>query len=87
MSFTVYKSSAGSGKTYTLVREYLKIILAEPKDFRKVLAITFTNKAANEMKQRILSSLLDLSAYENSSDAIAVKFMLPELQAKHPKKY
>ena len=79
MSFTVYKSSAGSGKTYTLVREYLKIILAEPKDFRKVLAITFTNKAANEMKQRILSSLQDLSAFESSSDAIAVKFMLPEL--------
>ncbi|RLD50077.1 MAG: hypothetical protein DRJ05_20100, partial [Bacteroidetes bacterium] len=79
MSFSVYKSSAGSGKTYTLVREYLKIILLSPRNFRSVLAITFTNKAANEMKQRILSSLQDISDFENKSDTIAVRFMLPEL--------
>ncbi|NOX46252.1 MAG: UvrD-helicase domain-containing protein [Chlorobi bacterium] len=79
MSFSVYKSSAGSGKTYTLVREYLKITLLSPKDFRRVLAITFTNKAANEMKQRILSSLQDISDFENKPKTVAVKFMLPEL--------
>ncbi|MCF6171150.1 MAG: UvrD-helicase domain-containing protein [Bacteroidales bacterium] len=57
MPLLVYKSSAGSGKTTTLVREYLKITLRQPSDFRHVLAITFTNKAANEMKERILETL------------------------------
>lgn len=57
MPLLVYKSSAGSGKTTTLVREYLKITLRNPGDFRHVLAITFTNKAANEMKDRILKTL------------------------------
>ncbi len=61
MSFTVYKSSAGSGKTYTLVREYLKLILPEPGRFRNILAITFTNKAANEMKERVMEGLRELS--------------------------
>jgi len=59
--FLVYKSSAGSGKTTTLVKEYLKICLKNPGDFRHVLAITFTNKAANEMKSKIISSLEDFS--------------------------
>ena len=61
MSFTVYKSSAGSGKTYTLVKEYIKIVLLEPLSFRSILAITFTNKAANEMKDRIIKNLQSLS--------------------------
>lgn len=60
MPLIVYKSSAGSGKTTTLVREYLKITLLNPADFRHVLAITFTNKAANEMKDRILKTLQEL---------------------------
>ena len=59
--FLVYRSSAGSGKTFTLVSEYLKIILERPEDFRHVLAITFTNKAANEMKQRVVHALTNLS--------------------------
>ena len=57
MPLLIYKSSAGSGKTTTLVNEYLKITLKKPTDFRHVLAITFTNKAANEMKERILKAL------------------------------
>lgn len=57
MTLVVYKSSAGSGKTTTLVKEYLKLTLGSPWQFRNVLAITFTNKAANEMKERVLSSL------------------------------
>ena len=61
MSFTVYRSSAGSGKTYTLVKEYLKIILPDTDSFRNILAVTFTNKAAGEMKQRVLSCLDELS--------------------------
>lgn len=58
-SFTIYNASAGSGKTYTLVKDYLKIIL-ESKNlltFRSVLALTFTNKAVEEMKSRIIETL------------------------------
>jgi len=57
--FKIYKSSAGSGKTYTLVLTYLTILLQhkDPYQFRKVLAVTFTNKAANEMKDRVLQGL------------------------------
>jgi ATP-dependent exoDNAse (exonuclease V) beta subunit len=57
--FKIYKSSAGSGKTYMLVLTYLSILLRE-KDahhFRKVLAVTFTNKAAAEMKERVIQGL------------------------------
>jgi ATP-dependent exoDNAse (exonuclease V) beta subunit len=57
MTLVVYKSSAGSGKTTTLVNEYLKLTLRNPYDFRHVLAITFTNNAANEMKSRVLYAL------------------------------
>ncbi|MBN2614649.1 MAG: UvrD-helicase domain-containing protein [Bacteroidales bacterium] len=60
-NFLVYKSSAGSGKTTTLVNEYLKITLVNPGAFRHVLAVTFTNKAANELKNRILDILRELS--------------------------
>jgi ATP-dependent exoDNAse (exonuclease V) beta subunit len=49
-NFLIYRSSAGSGKTYTLVKEYLKIVLNNPSEFRHTLAVTFTNKAADEMK-------------------------------------
>ncbi|GAB4133033.1 MAG: UvrD-helicase domain-containing protein [Bacteroidia bacterium] len=65
MNFTVYKSSAGSGKTFTLVREYLKMALSDeahpPQRYRNILAITFTNKAAAEMKERIIKALKELS--------------------------
>ncbi|MCJ7465758.1 MAG: UvrD-helicase domain-containing protein [Maribacter sp.] len=56
-SFKIYNASAGSGKTYTLAKAYLTIILSSPKSYRQILAITFTNKAVNEMKHRILDSL------------------------------
>ncbi|HFB61539.1 MAG TPA: hypothetical protein ENJ69_01010, partial [Bacteroidetes bacterium] len=61
-NFVVYKSSAGSGKTTTLVKEYLKLSLTNPDNFRHILAITFTNKAANEMKSRILEILTGMAA-------------------------
>lgn len=60
-NFLIYKSSAGSGKTYTLVKEYLKLALMPGGDYRHILAVTFTNKAAEEMKTRIISSLVALS--------------------------
>ena len=58
-NFHVYKSSAGSGKTYTLVREYLSIALESNSSsrYRSILAITFTNKAASEMKERVTKYL------------------------------
>ncbi len=63
-AFRVYNSSAGSGKTYTLTKEYLKLALCQqqnthfsPDYFRHILAITFTNDAANEMKSRVLNTL------------------------------
>ncbi len=55
--FRIYNASAGSGKTHTLTKEYLKIVLSSPKSFGKILALTFTNKAVGEMKHRILDSL------------------------------
>lgn len=62
-SYKIYNASAGSGKTYTLTKEYLKIILSSKsrKNYRHILAITFTNKAVNEMKERILGSLFEFS--------------------------
>ena len=58
-SFNIYNASAGSGKTYTIVKEYLKILFKSPyKDaYKNILAITFTNKAVGEMKERIIDML------------------------------
>lgn len=57
--FTIYSSSAGSGKTFTLTKAYLKLILQSesPLYFQHILAMTFTNDAAEEMKNRILKEL------------------------------
>lgn len=65
-TFKVYNASAGSGKTFTLVKEYLKILLqtSESNRFQNILAITFTNKAAAEMKERIISNLRDFAKAE-----------------------
>ncbi len=62
MPLIVYKSSAGSGKTTTLVTAYLKLCFKNPEGFKHILAITFTNKAAKEMKARILETLKTISA-------------------------
>ena len=67
--FLVYKSSAGSGKTYTLVKEYLKIILQDPQKIRNILAITFTNAAAAEMKERVIEALGDISALAGKDES------------------
>jgi ATP-dependent helicase/nuclease subunit A len=66
--FSIYRSSAGSGKTRTLAREYLKLALKYKSDYYKhILAVTFTNKASQEMKDRILF-YLDEFAKGNSND-------------------
>ena len=63
-SFKIYNASAGSGKTFTLVKEYLKILFTSNKKeaFKYILAITFTNKAVGEMKERIIETLKQFSS-------------------------
>ena len=56
-ALTIYKASAGSGKTFTLSVEYIKLLIKDPQSYRSTLAVTFTNKATEEMKLRILSQL------------------------------
>ena len=70
-AFSIYDASAGSGKTYTLVKEYLKIILTANKNdaYRNILAITFTNKAVHEMKSRVVDSLSEFSKDNPSEKA------------------
>ncbi len=74
-NFQVYNASAGSGKTFTLVKEYLKVVLNSDDRFKfqSILAITFTNKAAAEMKTRILESLHLFS--EGKSNDLLVKLI------------
>jgi len=71
-SFSIYDASAGSGKTYNLVKEYLKIILTSktPDAYRNILAITFTNKAVHEMKSRIVGSLSQFTTDNPSSKTL-----------------
>ena len=71
-AFTIYDASAGSGKTYTLTKECLKILFLASTDdaYRKILAITFTNKAVEEMKSRIVSSLYQFSIDDTSDKAM-----------------
>lgn len=78
MSFTVFKSSAGSGKTFTLVKEYLRLALGTSKGdyYRSILAITFTNKAAGEMKERVMGTLESFA--ENNMNS-SQQFMLEKL--------
>lgn len=58
---TVYKASAGSGKTFTLAKEYMVLVIQDPSSYRNILAVTFTNKATEEMKNRILSKLYGIA--------------------------
>jgi len=61
---TIYRASAGSGKTYTLTREYIRLLLRSPDYHRRILAVTFTNKATEEMKSRIIRDLHRLATRE-----------------------
>ncbi len=63
----IYKASAGSGKTFQITEEFLSIVLSNPIQFKNLLAVTFTNKAAEEMKSRILKELFILSSGEASN--------------------
>ncbi len=65
---TVYRASAGSGKTFKLTGEYLKLLFQHPSSYRHILAVTFTNKATDEMKKRIIEELDVLARGEKQSD-------------------
>lgn len=73
-AFSLYDASAGSGKTYTLTKEYLKILFRATTDdaYKRILAITFTNKAVEEMKLRIVDSLFEFSKENTSNKAMVL---------------
>ena len=79
---TVYKASAGSGKTFTLATEYIRLVVDNPQSYKTILAVTFTNKATEEMKMRILSQLYGIwKRLPDSADYMKVtceKTGLPE---------
>lgn len=72
---TVYKASAGSGKTFTLAVEYISLLIINPMDYEHILAVTFTNKATEEMKMRIISQLYGISKSLPDSDIYINKVM------------
>jgi ATP-dependent helicase/nuclease subunit A len=65
-TLTIYSASAGSGKTYKLTAIYLESLFRSRYNYRKILAVTFTNKATAEMKSRILDHLNRLAVRQNS---------------------
>ena len=73
MSLDLYTASAGSGKTHTLTREYLRLALStsDPNTFRHIQAVTFTNKATAEMKERIIQELYALAKSPEDSPFFA----------------
>lgn len=70
---TIYKASAGSGKTHQLTTEYLKLALNPKNSFKNILAVTFTKKATAEMRDRILTELFNLSSANESAHAKTLK--------------
>ncbi len=85
--FHIYKSSAGSGKTYTLVKEYLKIVLLDPSKVKHILAITFTNAAASEMKDRIIQELNHIASLSINPDNKKARKLLDQIRAEWQEQY
>lgn len=77
----IYRASAGSGKTFTLALEYIKLLIKDPSSYRNILAVTFTNKAMAEMKERILCKLYGVAnRLDDAKDYMAkIKEQMPEL--------
>ena len=66
----VYKASAGSGKTFTLAVHYIRQLIEDPYAYRRILAVTFTNKATAEMKERILEQLYGIATADEGSEGL-----------------
>jgi ATP-dependent exoDNAse (exonuclease V) beta subunit len=77
---TIYRASAGSGKTHKLAGEYLKLLFQHPAAYKRILAVTFTNKATGEMKGRIVEELYKLSSGRPSdyAEILASEYRLTE---------
>ncbi|WP_075590130.1 UvrD-helicase domain-containing protein [Labilibacter marinus] len=80
----IYKASAGSGKTFTLTREFLFLLYKNPTNYIHTLAVTFTNKATGEMKSRILEKLFQISNGQTNDyvDELMKEFKLNETQVR-----
>ena len=74
-SLHVYKASAGSGKTFTLAVEYIKLLVVNPLSYKHILAVTFTNKATAEMKERILTKLCGIAKNAPDGDDYLKKLL------------
>ena len=68
-NLSVYSASAGSGKTFTIAYEYISMMLKAETNaaFRNILAVTFTNKACDEMKSRIVLNLFQISNFRKAT--------------------
>jgi ATP-dependent helicase/nuclease subunit A len=87
--FTLYRSSAGSGKTRTLAKEYIKLALSwQPDYYRHILAVTFANKATQEMKERILLYLAEFSRGDknNLTEELKAELFLNDAKLKEKSK-
>jgi len=78
----IYKASAGSGKTFRLAVDYLKLILKNELSYRRILAVTFTNKATAEMKSRVLNELYELSQGKDTAylETLVSELNMPALE-------
>jgi len=78
---TIYKASAGSGKTFTLTRNFLTLLFQEDDNYKHILAATFTNKATEEMKNRIIAELHTLAKGEESAHRAFLREQLPHIKS------
>ncbi len=80
----IYRASAGSGKTFTLTKEFLFLLFKNPTNYINTLAVTFTNKATGEMKSRILEKLYQISVHQTNDyiDDLKKEFKLTEKQVR-----
>ena len=75
---SVVKASAGSGKTYRLTQDYIDLLLSgDPQRYKRILAVTFTNKATDEMKSRVIEELDKLSRSDDQRAPLAADRCVP----------
>ena len=84
-SLHIIKASAGSGKTHRLTGEYLNLLFSKPNNHKHILAVTFTNKATDEMKSRIVEELFRLASGAESDfmSGLVDRFGLDEKHIKN----